>query len=168
MNHNAEALPPSPGHDHRRCVDGAMTAAELHCRRAGARFTTLRRRVLELIWDSHEPVGAYALLDSLRKEGLAAAPPTVYRALDFLLGLGLIHRLQSLNAFVGCPRPDGRHFGQFLLCTHCGMVVELEDAAIAQAVVGGATRMGFVVGRQTVEIEGVCRDCLGKENPSDG
>lgn len=163
MNHRAF---PSPGHDHRQCIDGAMAAAELHCRRVGARFTTLRRRVLELVWESHEPVGAYALLDSLRKEGLATAPPTVYRALDFLLGLGLIHRLQSLNAVVGCPRPDGRHFGQFLLCTQCGMVVELEDPAIAEAVAGGAARMGFVVGRQTVEVEGTCPDCRSKESPT--
>lgn len=139
-----------------------MTAAESHCRRVGARFTTLRRRVLELIWNSHEPVGAYALLDTLRAEGLAAAPPTVYRALDFLLGQGLIHRLRSLNAFVGCPRPGGDHFGQFLMCTDCGAVIELEDSGIAGAVADGAARVGFAVGRQTVEVEGICSGCRDK------
>ena len=70
------------GHDHEHCIEDAVAAAERLCAKKGLRFTPLRKRVLELVWSSHKPVGAYALLDSLRDEDLGSAPPTVYRALD--------------------------------------------------------------------------------------
>lgn len=149
----------SPGHDHRHCVDDALAVAESRCRRQGARLTALRRRVLELVWKGHEPVGAYALLDALRAEGRPAAPPTVYRALDFLLDQGLIHRIERVNAFVGCPRPEISHIGQFLLCTECGTVAELDDPTVGEVVAVSAAAQGFSVTRQTIEIEGVCRAC---------
>ena len=95
-------------HDHEKCVAEAIAAAEARCARDGRSFTPLRRRVLELVWSSHGPVGAYELLDELRAERRGAAPPTVYRALDFLMGNGLIHRIESLNAYVGCGSPDQR------------------------------------------------------------
>ena len=90
------------GHDHRKCVSEAMAVADELCAKRGARMTELRRRVLNLIWDSHAPVGAYAIMDMLKREGRNAMPPTVYRALDFLQEQGLIHRIASLNAFIGC------------------------------------------------------------------
>src|SRR5262245_4876474 len=111
---------PRKGHDHDRCVTDALSAAEAVCARAGDRLTPLRRRVLELVWASHRPAGAYALLDRLREDGRGAAPPTVYRALDFLLERGLIHRIESLNAFVGCAHPGENHLVQFLICRSCG------------------------------------------------
>lgn len=150
---------PSPSHDHDHCVRDALDAAESQCRRRGARLTALRRRVLELVWTSHEPIGAYAMLGMLRQEGYAAAPPTVYRALDFLLEHGLVHRLERMNAFVGCCRPETPHSAQFLICVQCGRVAELNDAAIDKAVARGAARLGFSVRGQTIEIEGMCADC---------
>src|SRR5581483_8522848 len=98
-----------PGHDHALCIDDALAAAERQCAARGARLTEQRRRVLELIWKSHAPVGAYTLLDRLREGGVRAQPPTVYRALEFLVENGLIHRIESLNAYVGCADPDQRH-----------------------------------------------------------
>ena len=87
-------------HDHSHCVSDALRAADALCARSGARLTALRRRVLELVWQSHRPLGAYDILGVLSSEdGRRAAPPTVYRALDFLLEHGLIHRLASLNAY---------------------------------------------------------------------
>lgn len=154
---------PPPGHDHRDCVAGALDAAEIHCRGRGARLTALRRRVLELVWSSHAPIGAYAMLAQLKQEGQAAAPPTVYRALDFLLEQGLIHRLERLNAFVGCATPHQPHAAQFLICGQCGRVAELENGAIASAVQGAAEKLGFVVKTQTVEAVGLCPDCLGRK-----
>src|SRR5262249_40395465 len=89
-------------HDHRHCIDDALSRAETVCAERGARMTPLRRRVLELVWDSHAPIGAYAIMDLLRAaDDRAAAPPTVYRALEFLLDQGLVHKIESLNAFVG-------------------------------------------------------------------
>lgn len=154
---------PVPHHDHQRCIAQALAAAEEECRRRGARLTDIRRRVLELVWASHRPVGAYALLEMLGRDGRPAAPPTVYRALDFLVEQGLVHRIALLNAFVGCCRPGRPHNGQFLLCAECGTAVELDDAEVDAAVERAAERLGFSVTRRTVEIEGLCPQCRGRE-----
>ena len=146
-------------HAHEACIDDALAAAEEVCARRGARLTPLRRRVLELVWTRHEPVGAYDLLERLRQEGRRAAPPTVYRALDFLLDNGLVHRIESLNAYVGCGAPSDAHAGQFLICRGCGVVGELDDAEIVELVARKAGRMGFDVQRQTIEIMGLCPAC---------
>lgn len=153
---------PVPQHDHGACIRTALAAAEEECRRQGARLTEIRRRVLELVWGSHRPVGAYTLLDSLAKEGWSAAPPTVYRALEFLQAHGLVHRIALLNAFVGCVHPGHAHAGQFLLCGACGIAVELEDREVDSAIGRAAGRLGFSVARQTIEIEGLCPDCRAK------
>jgi Fur family zinc uptake transcriptional regulator len=154
---------PTPGHDHDRCVADAMSAAEQECERRGGRLTPVRRRVLELVWGGHGPVGAYALMAALREKGVNAQPPTVYRALDFLIEQGLVHKIERLNAYVGCCRPGQGHAGQFLLCVGCGMVAELDDPGIAEAVNAGAARLGFTVSRQTVEAEGLCPACQARE-----
>lgn len=153
-----ELFPPTQ-HDHQDCVRDALAAAELSCQLQGARLTPVRRRILELVWASHDPVGAYGLLDRLAAEGVRAVPPTVYRALDFLLQHGLVHRLESLNAYVGCSHSAGPHAAQFLLCTQCKRVAELDDPAIGQALANSAAARGFVVSRQTVEVEGLCPTC---------
>ncbi|MGE5503975.1 MAG: Fur family transcriptional regulator [Actinomycetota bacterium] len=154
-----QATFPPPHHDHGACVRSALDVAEAECRRRGARLTEVRRRVLELVWRSHRPVGAYALMEALAGDGRAAAPPTVYRALDFLVAHGLVHRIESLNAFVGCSRPGAPHAGQFLLCSRCGAAAELADAAVDTVLAEAAARLGFTVVRQTVEIEGLCPAC---------
>ncbi len=146
-------------HDHALCVDDALAQAEANCRRRGVRLTPIRRRVLELIWRRHEPVKAYDLLDSLKNDHRSAAPPTVYRALDFLLAEGLIHRIESLNAYVGCGDPGNPHVGQFLICKHCNAVAELNDPDIRQLLVSKAEKLGFEVNWQTIEINGVCPQC---------
>lgn len=150
---------PVPNHDHHHCIAQAMAAAEEECRRRGARLTEVRRRVLELVWQSHAPVGAYALLETLAGEGFCAAPPTVYRALDFLLAHGLIHRIERLNAFTGCTHPGHPHAGKFLLCEGCGAAAELDDSELDGAIVAAAARQGFTVSRQTVEVDGLCPNC---------
>ena len=164
------AKPPSPpfpsdNHDHDHCIAEALDRAEAICTGRGARLTALRRRVLELIWASHAPVGAYEVLRRLSQEHARAAPPTVYRALDFLLEQGLIHRIESLNAFVGCHDPTDRHTGQFLICDDCGSAAELQDSRINKAISAGATKAGFAVARSTVEVRGLCPGC--RETRSD-
>lgn len=154
-------------HDHGKCIDTAIAVAEACCARRGQRFTPLRRRVLELVWTSHGPVRAYDVLDALRSERRGAAPPTVYRALDFLMEHGLIHRIESLNAYVGCGSPDGRHGGQFLICRECGAVAELDDAAIARAVAERASTLGFAVEQQTIEVAGLCPRCVPTQRAGD-
>ena len=102
------------------------------------------------------------MLDRLREGGTgAAAPPTVYRALDFLMAHGLVHRIESLNAFIGCDHPDKAHSGQFLICRDCGMVAELDDAEISGMLARKAQALGFSGERATVELRGLCPDCGG-------
>ncbi|QKT03074.1 transcriptional repressor [Ectothiorhodospiraceae bacterium 2226] len=146
-------------HDHKRCVRDALQAAARLCTERGVRLTPLRRRVLELVWSSHRPVGAYALLEMYRAEDRAAAPPTVYRALGFLLDQGLIHRIASLNAYVGCTAPGAPHGGQFLICSRCGEALELDSTRIQDAVARSAAGAGFAVDHQTIEVTGLCARC---------
>lgn len=156
----AQAPLASRPHDHSHCVSGALAEAEVICTRQGLRLTALRKRVLELVWLSHKPLGAYDILAVLSEaDGRRAAPPTVYRALDFLLENGLVHRIASLNAFVGCNHPQHAHQGQFLICRSCHAAIELEQAAISEAIVQCARDVGFVVEAQTVEVVGLCAGC---------
>jgi Fur family transcriptional regulator, zinc uptake regulator len=150
---------PRRDHDHVRCVAGAMSDAVNLCRERGVRLTPLRTRVLEIVWQNHRPLGAYDILAVLAAEGRSAAPPTVYRALGFLLEQGLVHRLSSLNAFIGCSRPGHAGSGQFLICRTCGNAAELNDNGIERTIIRGAASQGFAVHGHTVEISGVCPDC---------
>lgn len=144
--------------EHRVCLAAALKAADRICKNSGVRLTPLRRRVLELVWSNHRPVGAYELLEQLRQEG-NAAPPTVYRTLDFLQAQGLVHRLASLNAFIGCSHPDRPHRAQFLICRNCRNLAELADAALTAAVAAAAFKADFLVEQQTVELLGLCDSC---------
>lgn len=147
-------------HDHSHCVSAALLDADALCSELGVRLTALRRRVLELVWQSHKPLGAYDILAVLSEtDGRRAAPPTVYRALDFLLENGLIHRIASLNAFVGCNHPQQSHQGQFLICRICHSAIELEQPAIQQVIADCAAEVGFRVDHQMVEVVGVCATC---------
>jgi Fur family zinc uptake transcriptional regulator len=152
---------PKSGHNHANCVASALERAEELCEREGQRLTELRKRVLELVWSSHKPIGAYAILAEL-KDGKAAAPPTVYRALDFLMERGLIHRIESLNAFVGCAQPGDDHIVQFLICTGCGNAAEVEDPRVTKAIGAIASDHGFTLQNRIVELAGLCAPCRGQ------
>lgn len=141
-------------------IAGLLDRADAICARRGARLTSLRRIVLGLILQGDGPTGAYELLDRLKTRRRGAAPPTVYRALEFLLAQGLIHRVERLSAFVGCvAHSDHDHAAQFLICRGCGRVTELEDAGVAQALKAAAQRAGFHIQGATVEAEGRCAGC---------
>ncbi|AWK86735.1 Fur family transcriptional regulator [Azospirillum thermophilum] len=162
MSDTAETASPAPGHghDHAHCVADALTRAEALCAERGARLTALRRRVLELVWSGHRPRGAYAILEDLsQQDGKATAPLTVYRALEFLVEQGLVHRIESLNAYVGCPDPGAVHSGQFLVCERCGDADEIDDPGIRAAIQTSAAARGFRIQRPTVEVRGVCKAC---------
>lgn len=152
---------PAAGHDHGDCRAEALASVEAVCEQRGVRLTKLRRRVLELIWGSHAPVKAYDLLEQLKPEHAGAAPPTVYRALDFLAAEGFIHRIESLNAFVGCGAPRQAHQGQFLICRQCGSAAELSDPEIDQMLQRKAAQLGFRVDQTTLELKGLCPACKG-------
>ena len=152
-------IAPLGEHDHDGCVERAMQNAERICRERGLRFTPQRKKVLRLVWTSHKPVGAYDILDSLNQDGQNAAPPTVYRALEFLIEADLVHRLDSLNAFVGCADPNVPHVGQFLICRDCRTVTELDDRDISGVIEKSAASQGFTALHQTLEVQGICQSC---------
>ncbi len=147
-------------HDHQHCIREALTSAERVCAERGARLTPLRKRVLELIWDSHEAIKAYELLESLGALGESTKPPTVYRALEFLLEQGLIHRIESENAYVGCRHPEEAHDYQLLICDGCRHVEEVEVPGVGAALKDQASQLGFRVHQKTVEIHGLCAQCV--------
>jgi len=146
-------------HDHGACIENAVADAERICAERGTRFTDLRRRILTMIWQGHKAVKAYDLLDQLANEGGSAKPPTVYRALDFLMEEGLVHKIESLNAYIGCPHPGDNHISQFLICDKCGNVQEVTSEDLTVAVSSSANVAGFQISRQTLELHGVCKGC---------
>jgi Fur family zinc uptake transcriptional regulator len=146
-------------HDHRGCVDRALRVAEQLCIQREVRLTPIRRKVLELIWESHRAVKAYDLLDRIKPFEQTAKPATVYRALEFLMEQSLIHRVESLNAFIGCSCSEQRHEQLLLICERCGNVEERMGADVMLAVAKEVEQAGFVLHRKAIEIHGLCADC---------
>ncbi|MDP1626831.1 Fur family transcriptional regulator [Parvibaculum sp.] len=147
-------------HNHRACIDDALATARALCDERGTQLTPLREKVLQIVWKSHKPVGAYDVLDELARSHKAARPPTVYRALDFLMAEGLIHKIESLNAYLGCIEAGAPHTGQFLICRNCGATEEIVDPKLETALEAAAARAHFKAERKIVEISGLCARCI--------
>ncbi len=146
-------------HDHRRCQRELLSEARQLCETRKLRLTSRRRQVLEILLVSHQPMGAYDILAELNRNNPAEriAPPIVYRALEFLMGEGLIHRIESRNAFISCVHPGHQCTAQFLICRDCEQVAELESSN--HPLVAEANNLGFAVDHSVVEITGVCAEC---------
>lgn len=141
-------------------VEGYISEVVAACEERGLRLTPLRAEVLRLVAEAEGPVKAYDLLDQMKSSRGSAAPPTVYRALDFLLEHGFIHKLASVNAFIGCHHPRAhQHSVPFLICDRCHAAVELEDEQTARQLEAQARALGFQPQAQTLEVHGVCAKC---------
>lgn len=138
---------------------GFVNAVSHASEQRGLRLTPLRKEVLELVAAAGKPVKAYDLLDQLRERHGNAAPPTVYRALDFLLEQGFIHKLESINAFVSCHHPAEAHQVPFLICDVCSSAQEVCDPRVAALIESQAESFGFRPQAQTLEVHGVCCLC---------
>ena len=145
-------------HDHPACIANSVATAETHCKANGLHFTPVRRRVLEILLEQHRALGAYDILDHLRREGLGSQPPVAYRALDFLVKHGFAHKIERLNAFVACSHGTRDHAPAFLICRACSKVAETEGDKTEQ-LVRAAEDAGFTIERTVVEAEGLCPDC---------
>lgn len=147
----------NPHHHH----DAAALIIEVRekCTALGLRFTPLREKILELIATAKGPSKAYTLLEQLRAEHDSAAPPTIYRALEFLVAYGFAHKVESINAFVACPHPGATHLAQFLVCDHCGNAIELESQKLPKLLTDLATAQNFSAKRLVVEVHGRCMNC---------
>ena len=156
----AKPVFPAPDHDHDRCAEEAIAHAELVCARRAQKFTPIRRRVLQALLSSHRPLGAYEVIDELARSMPRPAPITVYRALDFLMENGLVHRIESRNAYLACAHDhDAASMVAFLICEHCGSVGEIPAARVAQSVNAAARASGFAPKLSVVEIAGTCAHC---------
>ncbi len=141
-------------HDHA----AQMLEAEKRCADAGESLTPLRRRVLELLLDHHGPAKAYDLLPLLDGEK-TAKPPTIYRALDFLVKMGFAHRIESLNAFVACDVGACARSTIFLICEKCGGAEEFDAGHALIDLADAAKKDGFAINRTMIEASGVCATC---------
>jgi len=154
------AIFPAPDHDHDRCTSAAISYAEAQCAARAQRLTPMRRQVLEALLESHAPLGAYEIIERLGSKNGRPAPITIYRALDFLRDNGLVHRIESRNAFVACGH---NHAGNdpvvFLICERCGAVGEAPGGAVAQALKTSARAAGFSPKTPLIEIVGICSHC---------
>lgn len=152
---------PSPDHDHARCTSEAIAHAEKLCASRARKLTPMRRHVLETLLASHQPLGAYEIIDRIGN-GHRPAPITIYRALDFLRDNGLVHRIESRNAFVACVHNHGSgDLVVFLICEQCGAVGEAPAAAVADTLKSAARTAGFTPKTPVIEITGMCSHCRG-------
>lgn len=157
---------PHPCSDPQHHVDdasGFVREVERACAERGLRLTPIRTEALRLIAAADRPIKAYDLLDRMKAAHAAAAPPTVYRALEFLLANGFVHKLESINAYIGCHHPcTAQHSVPFLICDRCLHAVELEDAQVVTLLENSALALGFRAQAQTLEVHGLCADCAGR------
>ena len=137
-----------------------MALAEAQCVRRGQRLTPIRREVLSALLSSHQPLGAYEIMERLAPRGPRPAPITIYRALDFLRDNGFVHRIESRNAFIACGRSHAEgDLVVFLICERCGMVGEASSAEVATTLKSAAHAAGFTPRSPVIEISGVCAHC---------
>lgn len=146
-------------HDHAACATDALTRAEALLEARGQRLTPVRKRVLQILLEAHQALGAYDVLNRLVAEGFGNQPPVAYRALDFLEEQGLAHRIRRLNAFAACMHPGEPHAPVFLICEDCKLVAEAPGAGVGAALGQAARGLGFTVQRATVEAIGRCPAC---------
>ena len=146
-------------HRHQQCIKNAIQRAERTCQVSGLRFTPIRRKVLELIWQSHKPIKAYELLAQLSSEQHVEKPPTVYRALDFLMENHLIHKIESSNAYIGCEIDHEKLDSKFFVCDQCDEVKELCEPKLDKILLDASKKQGFTPNQTSLEIHGTCARC---------
>jgi Fur family zinc uptake transcriptional regulator len=153
---------PTPHHDHAHCTADLISRAERACAKRGSKLTGQRRDVLSCVAQSHSAAGAYDIIERMAERGAPRpAPITVYRALDFLEAHGLIHRIESRNAFVACSRPHEGRTAALLICEACGSVAELDAPAALAPISEAAVAQGFLPSRTVIEMAGTCGACAG-------
>lgn len=167
-SHPKSHFPPA-GHDHSTCLAQTLDRAEQAFETHGLRLTPLRRQVLEEVAGSHVALGAYDILDRLGRKGhRRLAPISVYRALECLVEAGIVHRLESRNAFFACHAPHASDRRQIVLaCEVCGVVLEVPGEKLFTAIDAAAREAQFTVKRPLIEVLGACRDCASTQAPSE-
>lgn len=153
-------------HNHNICIEKSTQFAQDLALSKGKKLTAQRLLVLNILLRDHKTMGAYDILDKMRDlhiEGQGKPqPPTVYRALDFLLNLGLIHKVESQNSFYACmvdKSQDEHHLAQAFICDACGHVDEKIARQSAQNLFEKAASFGFKIDKVIMECRGICATC---------
>lgn len=152
------SVPAFARHDHDACRGTALAAVRAACAARRLRLTPARECVLEALLESHRAMTAYELLERLDAAGLGKAPPVAYRALDFLVANGFVHRIERLGAFAACAHAGEEHGAGFLVCRVCRRVAETALSA-PRGLAAEAAAAGFAIERVVVEAEGLCARC---------
>ncbi len=161
----AAAKPPTTAHDHDACISRVLTEVDASSDLNHLKLTPQRRRALEILLESHKALGAYDLLERFQAEGLGSKPVTAYRALEFLIRNGFVHKIEGLNAYVACMHPAEFHHPAFMVCRNCRTVAEAESEP-AKGVLGQAARaVGFTIDHTIVEAVGLCATCQSEPAP---
>lgn len=155
-------------HDHSVCAADLLAHAEQHCAERGLRLTPVRRRTLEILAEAHKALGAYEVLGRLAEEGFGGQPPVAYRALDFLVEHGLVHRIRRLNAFAACMHPGEDHAPAFFICRSCEAVAEAPIAVVRAALDETAAALAFRIERLNLEAVGLCPKCAASQCSGEG
>jgi Fur family zinc uptake transcriptional regulator len=151
---------PAPEHDHDHCLSAAMARALKAFEARGSKLTPLRRRVFREIAGSHRAVGAYDVLNRLVRKGTRLTPNSVYRVIDALIEAGVVHRLESRNAYFACHATHGLRQRQVVLaCERCGLVAEVEAERVFAAIDKATQASAFVTLGAVVEVTGHCANC---------
>lgn len=141
-------------------IESLLSQAQEVCQEKGARLTKAREQVFLLLAKHEGAVGAYDLLDELKKLDPSAKPATIYRALDFLSKQGFVHKIESINAFIMCHHfGDCDHPVQLLICDQCGHVEEIQSNNFDLALKTMADGNGFTISHQIIEAHGLCKNC---------
>ena len=147
-------------HNHGACLENAINSAEDYCIKNKLNLTPIRRKVLELLLQEHQALGAYAILAMLRDQGFSNQPPVAYRALDFLVEHGFAHKIEKLNAFVACSLPGANHSPAFLICKKCNTVAETQSYPHNISFKETANATGFQIEHTIIEAQGICQSCI--------
>ncbi len=140
-------------------IAAQLRTAESLCSQRGKRLTPIRRKVLEILLGQQRSLKAYELLELIRDVQHGAAPPTVYRALDFLVDEGLVHRLDAINAWTACLDAAGQPHDLLVVCTQCGAVAELSDPDLSRQLAGKVAEAGFMLAGHETELRALCGKC---------
>jgi len=146
-------------HNHQNCIEKSVSTVETLCKSEELILTPVRKRVLEILLEEHQAMGAYKILDRLRQDGFGAQPPIAYRALDFLVNNGFVHKIERLNAFIACAHVGEKHSPAFLICRICESVAEALPKNSKGILNRAASTAGFMIEEAVLEAQGICPNC---------
>lgn len=146
--------------NHKNCIDKALENAKIICENKNIRLTQLRMRVLEMIWEAgHKPVKAYDIINKMKGVDKACMPPTVYRALDFLMENNFVHKLNVDNSYIGCSEPRNCYHCYFVICNKCGEAKEFFNEKLSSLINFDMDEKKFKPSNIVFEIQGLCESC---------